>query len=416
MTGIVALIKPCSCIYAGHFFHNSSLCYPPRLEKAVAVPVGTLRREPVSRQYIFSYDREYLDKGRAFGPIDPLNLPLSDKPYRLGKSLRGVFADAAPDWWGRQIISRLRASNELNELDYLAEPDGARLGCLDFGAALPDIPDLSALPEYLALARHIENKATMSPKEMEFFRRMYHGASIGGSRPKFSIQIDGELWIAKLPSIHDAWSNARVELFSMRLADACGIDVPEMRLASGDILLVKRFDRFNGMRRLGYLSARTLLTLDNNQGGSYVELASVMRKLGMGDSRKQLFRRMAFNAIIRNLDDHPQNHGFLYDGQKMALSPAFDILPIPWALQMDKRANLAMTAGKFGSRTDRENILSEGRAFGLAEVEAAEIFNEIIDAVASRWEKLIEECGVNPHDQALLKPIVDHWKNNGRKP
>lgn len=390
-------------------------CYPPRLEKAIAVPVGTLRREPVSRQYIFSYSREYLDKGRAFGPIDPLNLPLSDKPYRLGKGLRGVFADAAPDWWGRQILSRLRSSNELNELDYLAAPDAARMGCLDFGTVSPELPNLSAIPEYLALARHIENKDVMSPKEMEFFRRMYHGASIGGSRPKFSIQIDGEIWIAKLPSIHDEWSNAHVELFSMRLAQACGIDIPEMRIVSKEILLVRRFDRFNGTRRLGYLSARTLLKLDNNQGGSYIELASVMCKLGLSKWRRQLFRRMAFNAIMRNIDDHPQNHGFLYDGQKIALSPAFDILPIPWALHMHKRANLAMIAGKFGNMTDKENILSNYAAFGLERGEAVEIFNDIIKVVTSRWKELIEECGVSAHDRDILKPIVDYWESAGNR-
>lgn len=176
-----------------------------------------------------------------------------------------------------------------------------------------------------------------------------------------------------------------------------------------DILLVKRFDRTKSGLRLGYLSARAVLNIAQGGSGSYLAFASMFNRFQIPVSRKQLFRRMVYNAMIRNIDDHPQNHALLFDGKNIALSPAFDILPIPYAICMDKPASLAMEAGKYGKSTDLLNLYSGCQAFGLSEKEAEEVVEELTDTINEKWELLLDECGVSMQDAEMLEPIIKHW-------
>jgi hypothetical protein len=133
------------------------------------------------------------------------------------------------------------------------------------------------------------------------------------------------------------WAIVRAEWASLRLARRCGILTPEATVetvAGKDVLLIERFDRATslaGTRRLQRLSALTLLDLDDTGArlASYPALAELLRRHardGTGDAR-QLFRRMAFNVLIGNADDHAKNHAAFWDGQWLQLTPAYDLVP-----------------------------------------------------------------------------------------
>ena len=155
--------------------------------------------------------------------------------------------------------------------------------------------------------------------------------SLGGARPKASILKDNELYIVKFPSIKDEYRQiSRCEKTMLDVASIAKINVCQSELfetAKGTALLVKRFDR-NGDKRIPYKSAMTLLGVrdgDESNDNSYCDLASVLDS----KNKKELFRRMVFNGLFGNTDDHLRNHGVLYDGKSWNLSPAFDITPTP---------------------------------------------------------------------------------------
>ncbi|MBQ2516133.1 MAG: HipA domain-containing protein [Desulfovibrio sp.] len=159
------------------------------------------------------------------------------------------------------------------------------------------------------------------------------GSSVGGSRPKSTVLYDGALWIAKFPSLHDRWSNARVEMATMKFAEECGIDISDLRLldvGGRDVLLVKSFDRVpvsGGFARIAYLSALSLCRMSEtaHEAFSYETVADHDVRWGVSDV-SSIFKRIAFNFLCRNTDYHPRNHGFLVRGTSIFLAPAFDIV------------------------------------------------------------------------------------------
>lgn len=151
---------------------------------------------------------------------------------------------------------------------------------------------------------------------------------MGGARPKVVVEDRGPdggapaLWLAKFNRADDRFNHARVEHAMLRLAAECGLNAAESRVVQvgdRDVLLVRRFDRAHadaGYRRARMLSALTLLragdTHQDRDPWSYVLLVEELPRLS-SDSRAdahELFRRMLFNALISNIDDHPRNHGF----------------------------------------------------------------------------------------------------------
>lgn len=178
---------------------------------------------------------------------------------------------------------------------------------------------------------------------------------MGGARPKAVVEDDGRLWIAKFNRRDDPFNHARVEHAMLVLARECGLSVAESRItqiARRDVLLVKRFDREphqDGYRRARMLSALTLLrTGDSHQDRerwSYVLLAEELRRLSHRPQAdvQELFKRMTFNALVSNTDDHPRNHAVIAHDQNFRLSPAYDLVPFP--LASVERRDLALTAG-----------------------------------------------------------------------
>lgn len=210
------------------------------------------------------------------------------------------------------------------------------------------------------------------------------------------MELDDSLWIAKFPSKGDTVNYPRIEYATMLLAKACGIKIPDLRLIAvgdKDVLLVKRFDRRKtpqGYERFGFLSALSLMEWDERDRTrwSYPALADRMRAtvLAQPTELKELFRRMLFNVLCRNSDDHPRNHGFLWSEQGLALSPAYDIVPTPTRSGVGTGFSLSMSLGDRGREATIVNAVSLSARFGLSRNEALLIVEEMTGHVAT-WEE-----------------------------
>ena len=367
-----------------------------------------LETNPAGHVGHFTYGRSYLARAEGI-PLDPIHLPLREGTVRtaLNGGLFGALRDAAPDFWGRVVIERTHSPG--NELDYLLATSDTRVGALSFGQT-PQPPDLdytSGVPlESLERAAEVaaaieeglagdESAVLLDPGLLD------PSSGVGGARPKtVVVDGDGQLWVAKFPARSDRWNNAVAEATYLRLAEECGIRVPESRIievGGRSILLVRRFDQRPGRIRRPFLSAHTLLGLDDSvtdrTGWSYIDLAHALRRISVepeGDAR-ELYLRAVFNALTSNIDDHPRNHAVVWEGGGWRLSPAYDLTPAVGKAQ-DERL-LAMAVGNIPGVeprwANRENLVSSAGHFGLSEEEAHGLISEMKEIVVSRWSDLI---------------------------
>ena len=318
------------------------------------VEAGTLfsHRRGRTESATFVYAPAYVTRPGAY-ELDP-SLPLGTAPSQtpVGQTIFGALSDCAPDRWGRTLINRAeaRAAREegrtpraLGDVDYLlGVRDDLRQGALRFriggGPFLaPDdvgVPALTDLPELLDLADAAERDDVSLP---ELRRLVRVGSSLGGARPKAHVRHpDGRVAIAKFPSAaQDTWNVMAWEKVALDVAQRAGITVPASRLltlAGRHVLVVDRFDRTPAGDRVGYVSAMTMLQATDGDQRSYLEIAEAIeeRSARAGQDLAQLWRRLLFNVLICNTDDHLRNHGFLHaGGTSWSLAPAFDLNPQP---------------------------------------------------------------------------------------
>lgn len=388
-----------------------------------AVPAGRLEYDDDARIGAFDYGRLYRLRPDAVA-VDPVALPLHADviaPTQLNGGLYGAIRDAAPDYWGRLVIATTRrvSAAQLNEIDYLQSSNATRVGRLDFRDA-PDVaepgfapPHFQHLPKLMAAAAAIEEGRPVSAELEPLLRQ---GTTIGGSRPKCTVERDRSLWIAKFPARDDAFNNARVEYATMLLARDAGIRIPELevlRLARRDVLLVKRFDRVatpGGYLRHGFASALSIVQWDENDRHlfSYPALADAMRRIGASRTDlAELLARMVFNILCRNQDDHPRNHAFIATGADYALSPAYDVTPSPASPGVGAQFNLAMEIGEAGRLATIENARSSSARFGLTLPQADDAIRRI-RKVTEGWEAHFKACGVSAADRKLFRASFEN--------
>ncbi len=374
----------------------------------------------------FVYGRSYLERPNAVA-LDPVELKLAPRTYATA-SMGGVFGalrDASPDYWGRRVIQRHLGKAQPGEMDYLLYSPDDRAGALGFGlnqtppapkrtfnrtldlATVQAIADaIVADEEQPAAGGDGDGVADAGHDQVE--KLMVIGTSMGGARPKAVVEDDDGLWIAKFNRPDDAWNNARVEHAMLTLARACGLVTAESRVvevAGRDVLLVKRFDRERtdaGYRRARMVSALTLLraedTYQSRDKWSYVLLAEELRRV-CAEPRQgtsELFRRMCFNALISNVDDHPRNHAVLARAADWSLSPAYDLTPaVPVSLE---RRDLAMECGDGGRFANAENLLSQSARFLLDVDEARALVDAMEARVRGSWYAVARAAGVSERD------------------
>jgi serine/threonine-protein kinase HipA len=369
----------------------------------------------------FVYGRSYLENPNAV-EIDPLELNLSTRTYETAR-LNGVFGalrDAGPDYWGRRIIEKHAGRVQLGELDYLLESPDDRAGALGFGLnTIPPAPrrqfnrtlDLEKLQSLADLVS--KEDFPDDPDASQIQDLLLLGTSMGGARPKAVVQDDDDLWVAKFNRPDDRWNNTRVEHAMLRLARECGIATAESRIETvggGDVLLIKRFDREKtvaGYTRARMISGLTVLRADESATmrtrWSYVILAEELRRIAAAPrtDARELFRRMCFNALISNIDDHPRNHAVIAKENDWKLSPAFDLTPSPVVAQ--ERRDLAMDCGDMGRFANATNILSQHPRFLLEKGEAEKIVKDMREQVAGTWYNKVRSCGVSEKDAGTIR-------------
>lgn len=367
----------------------------------------------------FNYGRSYLNRSDAIA-IFPDELPLQaglQRP-RPPLSMAGCLRDASPDAWGRRvIINRLTGqkgeaagATEFDELTYLLESGSDRIGGLDFQAQAdvytPRGGRDATLEELQASA---EKVLAGEPLHPEIDRALHHGSSIGGARPKALLSNGDKKLIAKFSASSDTYSVVKAEFIAMRLAARCGIDAAPVELVSvsgKDILLVERFDRVAAAgqwSRRVMISALTLFGLDElaARHASYEDLAEIIRTrfTAPRDTLHNLFRRLVFNILVGNTDDHARNHAAFWDGQNLSLTPAYDICP---QARTGRDTNQAMKVHGEARQSQLMTALGLAPACQLAETEAAQVITELVERIDELWEGITDEADLSDVDKRLF--------------
>jgi serine/threonine-protein kinase HipA len=369
----------------------------------------------------FVYGKSYLARPNAVD-IDPIELRLSGNTYETARlnGLFGALRDAGPDHWGRRVIEKYAGVAQLGELDYLLNSADDRAGALGFGLGQqPPAPrrkfnktlELAKLQEIAEALMRQEDVKTEEAAQVQDL--MLLGTSMGGARPKAVVEDDNGLWVAKFNRPDDRWNNTRVERAMLELAKSCGISVATSRIETfggKDVLLVKRFDREKTGKeytKSRMISGLTLLRADEAVGArdrwSYVLMSEELRRVVRDPKRNapELFRRMAFNALISNIDDHPRNHALIAKKREWQLSPAYDLTPMPQVAQ--DRRELAMEIGDQGRYANAKNVLSQHARFLLDEKEAKTIVSNMTEKVRATWYDVARGQGVSEKDAETIK-------------
>ncbi len=375
----------------------------------------------------FEYNPSWLENPARFS-LEPA-LQLGPGPFHTPSDLPmfGAIGDSAPDRWGRVLMRRMerrRAEREnttprtLREIDYLLlVDDEARQGALRFaeregGPFLRNeeakrIPTVMGLPRLLSASeRFIEEKDT----DEDLRLLIAPGSSLGGARPKASVRDkDGQLAIAKFPRKDDEIATVVWERVAFALAEKAGIIVPSVRLeevAKKPVLLLRRFDR-EGARRIPFLSAMSMLGARDQEPRSYLEMVDALRQHGASPKEdiEALWRRLVFNVLISNTDDHLRNHGFLYEGQAgWRLSPAYDLNPMP----IDLKPRVLSTMITEEDSTASLNLAMEVAGyFELDAARAKAISSEVAQSVAT-WRKEGGRHGLSKTEIDRMASAFEH--------
>jgi serine/threonine-protein kinase HipA len=372
-------------------------------------PVGVLTRwSGAILSVAFGYARSWLEDVERNFAIDPA-LPLSEAQYTVpGRRVPGIFADTAPDMWGEALMVR-REGRDLDAWEFLVGvEDETRMGALRLRNGVdgpfiadrePAVPLYSRLRELQALARRFEDDPnSITPSEIALL--VAPGSSLGGARPKANyMSPDGGLWIAKFPSRTDRSDVAAWEHAYANLARAAGIEVAATELVTvvGPMrtFATRRFDRTPAGRRL-YASAATMTGRTDSVGADYIDIVqAITDHVGPDHVRQdlqQLYRRMTFNVLAGNRDDHLRNHGFLRHADGWRLAPAFDMNPA-----REMREHATAVNGKVASPGARD-VLDVRSFFGLSEKAARAVIAEVADAV-SDWRSQATAVGIDSREQ-----------------
>ena len=372
----------------------------------------------------FAYKEEWL--------TDPMNIDVSpDLNRQSGYQLRKpptkndscfflALADTEPDAWGRRVIARAHAKarakdaslGPLTEINYLAAVDDfSRIGALrlrdEKGQYLRSTPHgerstpaLIELEKILNASRAVE----LSQETVEDLKYLQgKGTSIGGMRPKCTIlDTDGALALGKLPSVSDERSVTKGEVLALHLASLAEIDSAKARIISvqgAPVAIVRRFDRTPEQARIPYISGATLLQANRDDEHSYTEIIDVMRSKckSFADDAKQLWRRLLFNHLIANVDDHLQNIGFLHVGNNQwKLAPAFDLNPFP-----DKeRESKTWLSEDTGPITSVRQLVEQAPRFELSPQETKEVIAKVVQVV-TQWKDTATSADVGMQQEEL---------------
>lgn len=381
------------------------------------IRVGMLSLALGGQSVALRYAPEWLQHGFALSE----DLPLVDELFVPSQKQEAVGAvdDARPDRWGERVIRKFERASRMSLLEFLLFAGADRYGALGVSQQ-PDtyvpwpsspMPTLGDLPAMQEVIRKVMANEPVPDIEKRLLRP---GVSLGGARPKSVVDIDGQPWLVKFGEGEDE-DTPLIEHATMTLAARCGIEVAPTRalpVGGRHAIAVRRFDRADG-HRIHAMSAHVALRAVGEAFG-YPSLAQQLRRLCRAEDiarqQLQLFRRMVFNILIDNTDDHEKNHALLRqaDGH-WTLSPAFDIVP-----SLSGLGYQAIGVGRDGAVSTLDNALSAVSAFGLKLPAAQAIVREIA-GVVNDWQQHFEACAVGKTDLAMLAQYLDNDRLGGQR-
>ncbi|MDO9434940.1 type II toxin-antitoxin system HipA family toxin [Hydrogenophaga sp.] len=397
----------------------------------------------------FAYGTNYARRTNAL-EVDPVSLSLRDREQVIGKrllpanglALFGGIRDAAPDAWGRRVIeAKLKVpANSLPESQYLLHAGSDRVGALDVRQTIDDGPSQGAnashaIEHLMDAAERIEEGLPI-PAHLEAI--FIDGTALGGARPKASVRDEqGVLWLAKFSSRNDSFDMPTIECAALRLAAAAGLHVPPVEVRTvGErkVMFIRRFDRYwaapdaalgadqdplttqpgpgRTEHRLGFVSGLTLVACDETESRTkaYADLAQAVRShchtSVIREDNAELFKRMVYNILVSNDDDHLRNHGFVWEPRLAGwrLSPLYDVLPR--ASHATERF-LHLGIGPQGRLATLDNALASHDMFTLSRATACEMVASIW-AVVREWRVYFEGFGVSAVDIEKTESAFRH--------
>jgi serine/threonine-protein kinase HipA len=395
-----------------YVYENFSFDEPQKL--------GTLYVDPARgvEHYAFEYDNAWLKKMKFMYLLDPDLSLYTGRQYPIDKTTFGLFADSAPDRWGRILMKRRekfladkegRKPRKLYDSDFLLGVyDETRMGAIRFrleedGPFLSDDKE-NAAPPWAMLrtleeaSRQFENdEGALNEKWLN--QLLKPGSSLGGARPKANVQDpSGNLWIAKFPSKDDEFNIGAWEKVVHDLAGMCGLNVPESKLETfsklGSTFLVKRFDR-EGSRRIHFASAMTMLGktdgASGDDGSGYLDIVSFIKSNGAfpKEDLTELWKRIVFNMAVSNTDDHLRNHGFILTAKGWKLSPLYDVNPVPYG------DTLSLNVNEEDNSISIDLAIETAPYFDVTKENAQKTAKDILSVVQSNWEKIAAGWGLS---------------------
>jgi serine/threonine-protein kinase HipA len=392
------------------------------LEEAQLMGWLTSQRVRGKEIFSFEYTESWVNHQNPILFLDPHLGFYKGKQYLLEeKNNFGIFLDSSPDRWGRLLMRRREAWQAKEERrdertpfesDFLLGVfDGHRMGGVRFklnedGPFMNDqkkmaTPPWTSLRELEHASLQLErDDAINDPEYAQWLSVLIDpGSSLGGARPKASVIDDnGHLWIAKFPSSRDDKNAGAWEMVLHEMAKACGIHVSEARLQkfSGKhhTFLSKRFDRTDEQKRIHFASAMTLLGLqdgaDHLEGVGYLDLVGFIMQHSpeAKEDLEQLWRRMVFNILVSNTDDHLRNHGFMLTPLGWRLSPAYDMNP------NEMGNGLTLNISENSNELDLTLAFETAQLYQLKSDRAESILEEMIDEI-SNWRVIAKKFGIS---------------------
>ncbi len=390
-----------------------------------AKPVVAGRLSQDNNQLIFNYGQSYLRRNDAIAIYDP-ELPLQEGRIDLlpGMEMPSCIRDGSPDAWGRRVIINKATGKrqddidmaDLGELSYLLLSGSDRIGALDFQASPETYSarDSGAAPldELQAASELVDKGIPLTP---ELDQALNHGTSIGGARPKANLMSDGRKYIAKFSGSTDTYSVVKAEYVAMKLAEEVGIEVAGVKITQvmgKDVLLIERFDRYPlpvrraeevSWARKSMVSGLTILGIPEMEAryASYEMLAERIRYkfTQPRDTLHELFKRMVFNVLVGNTDDHARNHAAFWDGRELTLVPAYDICP---QARTGQEASQAMCIRGENKLSQLGNCLEAAPSFQLNKGQAMEIISRQVGTIVEKYPKTCLDAQLSEVDQRFF--------------
>ncbi|AEG91230.1 type II toxin-antitoxin system HipA family toxin [Ramlibacter tataouinensis] len=386
--------------------------------------VGVLRLVEAGKGVSLQYGIDWLRNGFALSE----DLPLVDMEHRPRGRLAagaavaaGAVDDARPDRWGERVIQYIDRPKRLSLMEYLYFAGDDRFGALGVSTSTTEyLPrqggPLPRLEQAQELSDVVAKVAAAEPISDVERRVLTAGGSLGGAKPKALIEIGSEQWVVKFFN-GEPVDSPLVEHATMTLASRAGIRVAETQvlpLLGQNAVAVRRFDRA-GEQRIHSLSAATALRAAAPAGQEpemgYPALALLLRRAGVAEGNAnaqdaaELFRRMVFNILVDNTDDHEKNHSILvvspWSNGRFRLAPAYDVLP-----SNSGQGFQEFICGDMGRDSTLENAMSRCQSFGLTPPQAAAHVDQVI-RVVDTWREHFASCGVTPGDIAQLAERID---------